>query len=82
MFVIVMIVYINFKFVVIFFIFFFRFLHLGPGQPYSSVSTSAFSALVPDPQGTHANSLLRKATINARRSGKDLRDWIDSLVAR
>jgi hypothetical protein len=55
----------------------FRFLHSGPGQPYPIHDTTDWEQLLDNK--VDRSALQRKAVINARRFGLDLKDWIDSL---
>lgn len=55
----------------------FRFLHSGPGQPYPIHDTTDWNKLLDNK--VDRSALLRKAVVNARRFGLDLKDWIDSL---
>jgi hypothetical protein len=54
-----------------------RFLHSGPGQPYPIHDTTDWNKLLDDK--VDRSALQRKALVNARRFGLDLKDWIDSL---
>jgi protein xylosyltransferase len=53
------------------------FLHSGPGQPYPIHDTTDWNKLLDNK--VDRSALQRKAVVNARRFGLDLKDWIDSL---
>jgi hypothetical protein len=55
----------------------FRFLHSGPGQPYPIHDATDWNKLLDNT--VDRSALQRKAVVNARRFGLDLKDWIDSL---
>nr|XP_018901650.1 PREDICTED: xylosyltransferase oxt [Bemisia tabaci] len=57
------------------------FLHNGPSQSYK-VKHEDWKHILGDKDSDSANTLDRKAVINSRRFGLDLRQWIDSLVTR
>jgi hypothetical protein len=58
----------------------FRFLHSGPGQPYPIHDAAGWDKLLDSK--IDRSALQRKALVNARRFGLDLKDWIDSLNSK
>ncbi|XP_067140474.1 xylosyltransferase 1-like isoform X2 [Centruroides vittatus] len=56
-----------------------KFLHNGPGQRYVDHDFSSVEILL---GYTNKSTVLRQASANSRRYGKDLEEWIDSLVAQ
>jgi len=58
----------------------FRFLHSGPGQPYPIHDAADWNKLLDDK--VDRSALQRKALVNARRFGLDLKDWIDNLSSK
>ncbi|XP_069701482.1 xylosyltransferase oxt [Periplaneta americana] len=56
------------------------FLHSGPGQSYAIHDTTDWEKLLDNKADRSA--LQRKALVNSRRFGLDLRDWIDNLNSK
>ncbi|PSN41238.1 Xylosyltransferase oxt [Blattella germanica] len=56
------------------------FLHSGPSQPYPIHDLTEWEKLL-DNRGERS-ALQRKAVVNARRFGLDLKDWIDNLNSK
>jgi hypothetical protein len=59
-----------------------RYVNAGPSDSYMVPKLTSLNNVVQTHNASVSDSLLRRANINSKRLGVDLRDWIDSLVEK